>query len=259
MLAGISTACFYPELTERALAYLSEAGVQAVEIFVNAPSELEDGYLRELRQIADNGGTRVISVHPFTSGLEPLLFFSDYRRRHLDGIELYKRYFHAANMLGAHILVFHGDRREAVKPRSQYFDLFGELAEAGKSMGVTVAQENVPRCASWCPQFFTEMGAYLPDARFVLDTKQCLRAGCSISDMADAMGEKIIHLHLSDHTETCDCLPVGTGTLDLNALLEKLRLNGFDGAVLLELYRNNYGAYAQLEESYRKILAAIHG
>ena len=189
MLAGISTACFYPELTERGLSYIAGLGAQAAEVFFNAPSELDDGYLRELRRTADGGGTRILSVHPFTSGLEPLLFFSDYRRRFADGIAFYQRYFHAANLLGAKLFVFHGDRRNTTRSRRFYFDRFAELCEAGRRMGVTVAQENVPRCAGYCPDFFTDMRAYLPGARFVLDIKQCVRAGYSPAEMAGAMGD----------------------------------------------------------------------
>lgn len=257
MLAGISTACFYPELTERGLMFAASIGAQAAEVFFNAPSELTDGFLRELRLIADNAGTRILSVHPFTSGLEPLLFFSDYRRRFCDGVELYKRYFHAANLLGADLLVLHGDRRMSRKPRAAYFDAFGELAGEGRAMGVTVAQENVPRCASYCPDFFRDMRQYLPDARFVLDIKQAVRAGCTPGEMADAMGPGVAHLHVSDHNAQNDCLPVGAGDFDLTALLRQVRANGFDGGVILELYRDSYGEYKELSSAYQNICAAI--
>lgn len=259
MLAGVSTACFYPERTERAFACLSGFGAEAAEIFFNAPSELKDDFTKQLAKVAADNGTQILSVHPFTSGLEPLLFFTEYRRRTLDGLELYKHYFHAANMLGAKILVLHGDRKEAIKPYSRYFDMFGELAQTGRSMGITVAQENVPRCISHCPEFFKAMAAYLPDARFILDTKQCIRAGYSIEQMIKAMGNRLIHVHVSDHDAKNDCLPVGRGIMDLKALVARLKGSGFDGGVILEVYRDNYGDYKELEESYRLILKAVHG
>ncbi|WP_101911117.1 sugar phosphate isomerase/epimerase family protein [Marasmitruncus massiliensis] len=258
MLAGISTACFYPELTERALACISEFGAQAAEIFFNAPSELEDSFTRQLKAVADGSGTQILSVHPFTSGLEPLLFFTEYRRRTLDGLELYKRYFHAANMLGAKIFVLHGDRREATKPYRRYFEMFEELAETGRSMGITVAQENVPRCASYCPEFFTAMANALPDARFVLDTKQCVRAGYSVTQMLDAMGDRIVHLHISDHNEKHDCLPVGKGILNLAELIAGLKRYRYDGGLVLEVYRDNYGAFSELKDSYRYLFEAVY-
>lgn len=257
MLAGVSTACFYPELTERAFACISGFGAQAAEIFFNAPSELNDSFTKQLAKVAADNGTKILSIHPFTSGLEPLLLFSEYRRRTLDGLELYKRYFHAANMLGAKIFVLHGDRKEAVKPYNRYFDMFGELAYTGRSMGITVAQENVPRCTSHCPAFFKAMTSYLPDARFVLDTKQCIRAGYSIRQMTEAMGNRVIHVHISDHDAQNDCLPVGKGTMDLDTFLSNLKNYGFDGGVILEVYRNNYGDYHELKASYQLILNAV--
>ena len=38
MVFGISTACFYPELTEKAAEWIAGAGIPAAEVFFNAPS-----------------------------------------------------------------------------------------------------------------------------------------------------------------------------------------------------------------------------
>lgn len=254
MVPGISTACFYPELTERALQLLADGGVAATEVFFNAPSELEEGFLRKLAGIARDGGVRVISIHPFTSGFEPLLLFSNYRRRTEDGFEFYKKYFQAANILGAEYIVIHGDYKGHNRPRPLYFDVFGELMERAGRMGVQVVQENVSRCVSFAPDFFSDMAAYLPGARFVLDTKQCVRAGVRIADMVRVMGERICHVHISDNDEARECLPVGRGTYDVTGLLRCLRTEwGFDGGVVQELYRDNYGPLEELFEGYKAL------
>lgn len=257
MLAGISTACLYPQPTEEALKYVTGIGVQAAEIFFNAPSELKDAFTRQLRRIADDGGTKIVSVHPFTSGLEPLLFFSEYKRRYYDGIELYKQYFHAANMLGAKFLIFHGNRRESSLSYENYFDLYGEVDYQAKKMGIRLAQENVPRCTSCCPEFFRRMRDYLPDSCFTLDIKQALRAGFSLEEMAASMGRNIVHLHISDHTEQCDCLPIGKGTLELGKFLRQVKELGFDGGVLLELYNHSYENRCELADSYETLLKTV--
>ena len=62
---------------------------------------------------------------------------------------------------------------------------------------------------------------------------------------------------MSDHGARGDCLPLGTGELDLAALLGRVRGYGFDGGVMLELYRDSYGGYSELDDSYARILAAI--
>lgn len=229
MLAGISTACFYPELTERGLSYIAGLGAQAAEVFFNAPSELDDGYLRELRRTADGGGTRILSVHPFTSGLEPLLFFSDYRRRFADGIAFYQRYFHAANLLGAKLFVFHGDRRNTTRSRRFYFDRFAELCEAGRRMGVTVCAGERPALRGLLPRFL-HRHARLSPRRAVRPRHQAVRAG-GYSPGRDGRreGEGLVHLHVSDHGARGDCLPLGAGELDLAALLGRVRGYGFDG------------------------------
>lgn len=258
MVPGISTASLYPQETERALRLLARCGVAATEVFFNAFSELEEPFLRELAKTARTGGLRVLSVHPFTSGFEPLLLFSNYRRRTLDGFEMYKKYFNAANILGAKLVVIHGDYRGHSHPRAAYFDVFGELLEHARRMGVEVVQENVSRCTSHTPDFFSEMAAYLPEARFVLDTKQCVRANVRIFDMMRAMGGRICHVHISDHDGEHDCLPVGRGTFDVAGLLRRLRCEyGFDGGVLQELYRDNYGPVDDLIEGYQRLQRCV--
>ena len=46
--------------------------------------------------------------------------------------------------------------------------------------------------------------------------------------------------------------------MDLAALLKQMQAAGFDGNVVLELYRDNYGTYSQLADSYRQILGWIN-
>lgn len=252
MQAGVSTACFYPELTERALEYLARGGVKAVEVFVNAFSELEEPYLRCLRETANAAGTRIVSLHPFTSALEPLLFFSDYDRRRQDSIEKYKRFFHAASLLEADFVVFHGGRREDTQ-QERYFEQYDLLARAAAGIGVTLAHENVARCVGWTPDFFRTMRAQLPDARFVLDIKQCVRAGCDPLEMLEAMDAGLAHVHISDHDAVHECLPLGCGEFNLVELIKRIYAGGYDGAVLLELYRSNYNAPDELLESYHML------
>ena len=67
MAVGISTACFYPMLTENALTLLTQAGMKTVEIFVNAAQETTPQFTQKLRSICDQTGTAVSSIHPFSS------------------------------------------------------------------------------------------------------------------------------------------------------------------------------------------------
>ena len=258
MKAGISTACFYPKLTEDALRAIAEHHVGATEIFFNAPSELEDSFVQALAHTAWAHHVEVLAVHPYLSGFEPFLLFSNYSRRTQDGFVTYQRFFDAANRLGAQIVVMHGGRRDHPQGLAHYFDIYGELAELARRQGVTLAQENVPRCISHDPAFFTEMSRYLPDSRYVLDVKQALREGCDPLEMACAMGSRLCHLHLSDHTADNDCVLVGNGVMDTADFLDRLwQETGFDGGAVLEVYRCAYREEKELFDSYQKIRSAV--
>lgn len=253
MKCGISSACLYPQVTEEAVAYLAAHSVENIEIFFNAPSELEMQYLHSLKQVLDAAGTHVVSIHPFSSGFEPYMFFTNYVRRYEDILDLYKRYFEAMQYLGARIFVFHGDRSGSRFPENDYFERFSGLQAVGHSYGVTVAQENVERCRSRDPQFLARMKEAIPDAEFVLDVKQAVRSGYSPFSFIDAIGDRLSHLHVSDHRTGADCLPIGEGNFDFDRFFSRLQTLSYDGYLILELYRQNFDTPEQLLGSLKKL------
>ena len=179
------------------------------------------------------------------------MFFTAYERRFRDILDLYKRYyFTAMQELGAEILVFHGDSIKNDHPAERYFERFAALYMAGKEAGITVAQENVCYCKSGSPDFIRSMrAAFSNQVQFVLDTKQAVRFGVSPSEMVDAMGNCIAHIHLSDHTPDQDCLPPGQGCMDFQSFFSKLRQIEYHGSLMIELYRQNYREYTELLDS----------
>lgn len=244
---GLSTACLYPQLTEKTIEYYCSQNIEVCEIFFNTYSELEKGYIDSLRRMCKAAGMRVVSIHPFTSGFEPFMMFTDYPRRFEDFLEFHKLYFETCVKLGANVFVLHGDRKESLCPDDRYFERYHRLYELGKQYGVKVAQENVVRCRSNSIEFVKKMRKALDDeVYFVLDIKQAVRAGQDVFDMAQAMGKSLVHLHLSDHSDRGDCLPIGKGTLDIKRLFASLRKIGFDGSVILELYRENFNEAQEL-------------
>ena len=205
MKFGISTASFYPQLTETTVRSLGERGVELTEVFVNTISELEPDYLRELRRLADGYGLRIGSLHPFTCAFEPFMLFTHYDRRLKDGLEMHRRYFEAMNLLGAGIFVFHGDKwrgpsGKSVTSDEEYFERFAMLRDLGRTFGVTVAQENVERCRSRSVPFLKEMIRFLDgDVALVFDNKQALRSGVDYRDYLRELGRHVVHVHISDN------------------------------------------------------------
>jgi sugar phosphate isomerase/epimerase len=241
MLTGISTACLYPMETEKALDILLGMGYRVFEIFTNTQSELSDGYVEELSKMLGEHDASAYSVHLFSSGYEPHMFFSNYQRRFDDSVLQYRRHFAAARKLGAKVVVFHGDRREGHLSEEEHCRRLKYLCRVAADEGVCLAQENVSRCRSFSAEAIRQMRRLGGgEIKFVLDIKQALRAGCSPFEMLDAMGEDIRGVHVSDSDENNDCLLPGDGNLDFKELKARLLSFGYQGPMIVEVYRNNY-------------------
>ena len=252
---GISSACLYPMYTEDAIKVLVDNGVKHTEIFFNSFSELSSGFIGDLRRILIPANVTVEAIHPFSCVAEPLFLFSSYKRRFDDSLDQYRRYFEAAQLLKCHKFVLHGDRAERHSiDEKEYFERFAKLAEVAKAFGVVLLQENVSNFRSRDIGFIKRMSDYLGDvANFTFDVKQTIRAGDDPFEMLDAMGNKVRHVHISDHDENRDCLISGQGVFNTAKLFDRLKSIGYDGAVLLEVYRHNFKEEKELFEGLEYI------
>lgn len=250
MNIGVSTASLYPLHIEDAFAKLAELGIRAAETFANSTNEAREPYLSQICDIRDKNNMTITSFHPFSSPMESVFLFSDYDRRIDEMMTLYCEFFGAMNKLGAKIFVLHGVILSSKCTVLHYLKQFRMLSEAGREFGITVAQENVSYCMSGDLEFLEimkkELGGY---AKFVLDLKQARRSGADPFDYINTLGTSIVHCHLSDANADKDCLPIGSGEFDFALFAEKMLSLGFDGAFIVELYRNNYGEFTELRRS----------
>lgn len=247
---GVSTASLYPLHVEDAFAELAGLGVKNVEVFANATCEAQEPILSQICDIRDNNAMKITSLHPFSSPMESVFVFSEYDRRIDEMMTLYRQFFEGMNKLGAKIFVLHGAILSSKCTVSHYLKQFRMLAEAGREYGITVAQENVSYCLSGRLEFLKTMKRELVEyANFVLDLKQARRSGEDPLEYVDALKDSIVHCHLSDADESRDCLPIGRGKFDFATLIKRLRASGFDGALIVELYRSNYGDFSELKIS----------
>ncbi len=254
--AGVSTSCCYPELPEITLKALCERGVKNLEIFVNTHSELEPEYIKGLADILRANGSRCVSMHPFTCGIDTYMLYTGYERRIRDYLEYHKRYFEAMNILGAKYLVFHGNKTPCAD--SVVIEGYARLDEVAKSFGVKLLQENVCRCTTGdLSQLLSMKKALGADAGFVLDTKQAVRKGYDPYDFVAALGENIKHVHFSDHGKKGDCLIPGEGEIDTERFIRSLISVGFEGSIMLELYRSGFKDYDDLIKSVNYIQNVI--
>jgi sugar phosphate isomerase/epimerase len=241
----------YPQLLDDTVKAFAAYPVENIEIFLNTESELHPLYLRELKIALDNAGVKCAAVHPYTSVMETVMFFSPYERRVPDVLEYYRKYFNAMNILGASIFVFHGAKVNAGVSEQLYFDRYGRLLELAKIFGVKVAQENVGACMGHSVDFLVKLMSYFRDsAAFVLDVKQALRGNADVFELIDVLADRIVHVHISDSALGHDCLLPGEGTANLTGVLRGLKNAGFDGTVILEVYRDNFGDIEDLFDGY---------
>lgn len=251
---GVSSACFFPTETIHAVQKLAAWNIPNIEVFFNSPRELKEDYVQKLAQICKQAGIRVASVHPFTSGSESLYFFSEYPGRFEDGLEIYRNYFRAAQILGAQLLVFHGDSPYSKMPLEKGFEQIKQMdLLAQREYGVSIAYENVVRCRGKDPEYFVKLKEYYPQMKFVLDIKQAIRSGQDPMEYVRCLGSSIVHIHISDSDEIKDCLPVGSGQMKLEELLKALKERGFCGTVLQELYRESYEKEEEVLLGYRNL------
>lgn len=247
MKLGASSSCYYPMQTEKSLEHILQLGFQNTEVFFNAACELEVSFLKKLSRAAQEKQVAICAVHPFTSFAETNCFFSAYYRRFTDMLEFYKRYFEAAQILGATVLVIHGSRLPGIITHEEYFERFDALVQEGKKADVLVAQENVNQFLSQDISFLKEMKAALGDNfHLVFDVKQAVRAGYDPFSFAKEMEESICHIHISDHDDKIDCLPPGRGDFDFGKLIRQMERAHYTGAYMIEIYRKNYNMDEEL-------------
>ena len=83
----------------------------------------------------------------------------------------------------------------------------------------------------------------------MLDVKQARQSGIDYSLFIEEMANDIVTVHLSDVDQNGKmCLP-GKGITDFPELFRRLNGVGFDGALLLEVYKNDFKELSELYES----------
>ncbi len=253
MKIGVSTGCLYPMLTEDGIRTLCELGFDRFEIFFNTFSELENDYLDQLKSILHRFHAKVTSIHPFTSSYESFLLFSAYERRFIDGVRLYEKYYRTAHYLGADKVVLHGLRKDfsySMK-NDEYFRRFDILQKCAGDYGVTLLQENVNQFVANDQVFIRQMKEAIPDSSaFVCDTKQSNLGGIRPADMVRTMGSRLRHIHISDFTFENKCVLPGKGIFDFEDFFSVVKETGFDGDVIIEVYRFSFDKIGELKQAY---------
>lgn len=258
MNLGVSSASYYPLETELALEEIGKAGIRTTEIFFNAECELKPAFTDMLCDIRTHYGINVTAVHPTLSLAEPFTLFSNYDRRFNEWLEKYTRYSAVAAELGAKYIVMHGGKPNRNITDEEYCERYMRLKNATMKNGVTVLQENVVNYCSGDIEFLRSMTDILgSDAELCFDIKQAVRSGYLPLEMLNEFAPFIKHCHISDHSVASDCMLPGNGGFDFKGFFKALSDNRYNGACIIEVYRNAYSSYSEIAESYEKLTELI--
>lgn len=267
MITGLSTASMFGSgLLEENLREIGKHGIRHVEVFLNTFSEYEPAYARQLRQIADDFGICIHSVHPHGVQFEPQLFYG-YDRTVNDAFGMFEKVLAAAKLLGAKAYIFHGGLFYKPAPQHQHnFERIGQVldraVELAAQYDIVLAYENVHWCWFCSPDFGERILEHVHSKKlaFTLDIKQAAQSGIDPLQYLKMMQGRLANVHICDFIHEPNglrtCLPFH-GEMDFYALKKALLEAGYQGPVMLEVYRNDYadeqellGCYCQVEKFF---------
>ncbi|MBO5211742.1 MAG: sugar phosphate isomerase/epimerase [Clostridia bacterium] len=253
MNIGVSTSSLYPLETELALERIGKAGVKNAEVFFNCEGELKPAFIDMLCDIRDEYGINITSVHPTNSLAESFLLFSEYDRRFYEGIDKFARYSEIAAELGAKYIIMHGGKNNGILSDEEYCERYMQLNAETLKNGIYVLQENVANFRARDREFLRSMCDILGDnAKFCFDVKQAVRSGYDPLDLAEEFAPHIMHCHISDHSVSSDCLLPFNGGFDFNSFFDLMSKSNYNGAFIIEVYKNAYRSYNEIYASYNK-------
>ena len=252
MKTGVSTASlFNRKNNEDALPYLSELGVKTAEVFLTSFSEYGKGFGSLLAK--RKGQVCVYSVHDLNTQFEPQLFAANERVKK-DAYYWLGKVMEAGRELGAKNYTFHGTARIKRAARSGDNDDFNSLCKSFQEVfgfcenyGLKLCLENVEWATYNRVGVFEKLRSALPSLGGVLDIKQARISGFDYRDYLREMGENLTHVHVSDLDEQGKIRLPGKGRFDFGELISRLQDVGFDGALIVEVYKDDYSALQELK------------
>lgn len=252
MKVGVSTASlFMRKFNEEALPLLDGFGIKTAEVFLTSFSEYGKEFGEKLA--LTKGSVRVNSVHALNTEFEPQLF-SAHPRVKEDAYFWAGKVLEGANALGAPYYTFHGTSRVKKASRSGEQDNFPSMIKGFQTLsdfcekrGVKLCLENVEWSTYNRLGVFEKISKEVPNLGGVLDIKQARISEFPYEKYLDEMKDRLAYAHISDIDEQGKIRLPGQGIFDFDTLIKRLKDVGFDGALLIEVYQNDYKEEAELK------------
>ncbi|MET0698513.1 MAG: sugar phosphate isomerase/epimerase [Mycobacterium sp.] len=258
---GLSTASVYPLRTEAAFEYAARLGYDGVELMVWAEAVSQD--IAAVEKLSRRYEMPVLSVHA------PCLLISQ-RVWGANPIPKLERSVRAAEQLGAQTVVVHPPFRWQRRYAEGFSEQVAEL-EAGSDVLVAVenmfpfradrffgaGQSSIERMRKRGGGPGVGISAFAPSydpldgehAHFTLDLSHTATAGTDALEMAERMGEGLVHLHLCDGlgSSADEHLVPGRGTQPTAEVCQMLAGSDFAGHVILEVTTSDARSVAERE------------
>ena len=250
---GLSTASVYPESSAHAFAYAAQLGYDAIEVMVGIDALSQQ--TAAISQLSEHHEIPVCAVHA------PCLLFT----QRVWGTEPWGKLERSAEMakaVGASVVVVHPPFRWQKEYAAGFVDGIAALEE---STGIAFAVENMyPWRASAKPRTRRSMEMYLPGwdpsgesyANMTIDLSHAALAASDPIAMADRMGGRLRHIHLTDGSGSAkdEHLVPGRGIMRADAFLRHVADAGFNGEIVLEINTRKAANREQREADLRASL-----
>ncbi len=248
---GVSTATFFlRRYNEDSISIIKDLGGRTCEVFLECPSEYTKEYGELL--LERKGDLKVHSIHAVTMNYETELFNS-FDRAYNDALKSFSEVLNIGKMLGASCYTMHG--RARIKKGADYDNYvkngkrLEELCNFARNYDIQICLENVPWALCNRPEYFREIVKYAPSLCATLDVKQARISGYDYREYLNAMGQRIRTVHLSDVDENGKIRLPGKGTFDFEELFKRLKDVGFNGDMLIEVYKDDYQDEREITQS----------
>lgn len=226
---GLSTSSVFPESTAAAFDWASRLGYDGVEVMVGMDAISQD--VDALAELVQHYQVPILSIHA------PCLLITQ-RVWGTDAWGKLVRSQEVAERLGASTVVVHPPFRWQREYARDFVERLGRMAE------LTDIRFSVENMYPWrvgpgqVPAYAPDWDIRLHDyAHNTIDLSHTAISGTDPITMAQDLGERLSHVHVTDGTDSGrdDHLVPGRGNQPVDRFLEHLAAGGFDRDLIVEI------------------------
>ena len=246
---GLSTSSVYPESTAHAFTYAASVGYDAVEVMVGIDALSQE--IPAVQELSGHHAMPICAIHA------PCLLFT----QAVWGVEPWGKLERSAEMaraVGAEVVVVHPPFRWQ---KDYARDFVNGIAALEESSGIAFAVENM---YPWRASARRHLEMYLPGwdpstepyANTTVDLSHAAIAQADPVAMAQRLGPRLRHVHLTDGTDSAkdEHLVPGRGDVGAAAFLQHLAAVDFAGEVVLEINTRRCGSRGEREADLKESL-----